>query len=136
MATCSKCSCDKTPDEFPLHNGSPRLVWCKQCYMNDHQRRRNSLMFELDGVVRSGLQLRRKYGMSPEAYVAIYNSQNGLCAICGQKPEDRILVVDHNHTTGEIRELLCKFCNWTIGHAQENTSILASAIQYLEKHNV
>lgn len=131
--TCARCKETKPRIDFPLGN---KVSWCKSCYMADHQRRRESLMFELDGVIRSGLQIRRKYKMSPEAYIAIYNSQNGLCAICHTKPEDKLLVVDHNHDTNQVRELLCDHCNWMIGHARESIDVLISATNYLEKHNV
>lgn len=131
--TCAKCTELKPIQEFPV---AKYVSWCKACYMDDHQRRRSALLFELDGVMRSGLQLRRKYKMSIEAYIALYTAQDGHCAICLTKPEDRILVVDHNHETSAVRELLCSFCNWTIGHAKENPETLRLAAEYLEKHNV
>lgn len=136
MKTCTNCGSEKPTTDFPASYKRGPSSWCKQCYSADHQRRRNGLMFELDGIVRSGLQIRRKYGLSPEAYTALYRAQDGLCAICHSRPEGKLLVVDHNHLTGDIRELLCDACNWVIGHAREDRSILLSASDYLEKHNV
>lgn len=69
-------------------------------------------------------------------------SQNGLCAICGD-PETTLnhrtglpqkLSVDHNHTTGELRALLCTHCNIMIGQAREDPKILSAALSYLEAH--
>lgn len=45
------------------------------------------------------------------------------------------LVVDHDHTTGKVRGLLCHNCNRALGLLQDNKSYLQSAINYLKKCN-
>jgi hypothetical protein len=60
--------------------------------------------------------------------------QNEVCVICGRK-DKRKLCGDHNHTTGNPRELLCMNCNAGIGNFKENISTLLKAIEYLKKHN-
>ncbi len=64
----------------------------------------------------------------------MYARQGGRCAICGTAAEK--LVVDHNHKTGKVRELLCHLCNAMIGCAREDTAILVNAAAYLyhEQH--
>jgi hypothetical protein len=47
-----------------------------------------------------------------------------------------MLAVDHDHETGQVRALLCSTCNIMIGHAQDDVSILARAIQYLSEWGV
>lgn len=77
--------------------------------------------------------IKRNYGLSREGYENIMNSQGGVCAICqtcGSEP----LVVDHDHQTGVVRELLCRLCNSILGLARENTKLLMSAANYLVKH--
>lgn len=54
--------------------------------------------------------------------------QKGACAICKQTKK---LVVDHNHTTKQIRGLLCSTCNLGLGMFQDNMDLLESAIRYL-----
>jgi hypothetical protein len=57
------------------------------------------------------------YKLTVEQWHAIYNHQGGVCYAC-QQPEPvkgRRLSVDHNHTTGEIRGLLCSRCNPVLG---------------------
>jgi hypothetical protein len=83
----------------------------------------------------------RKFGITPEWFRAQHEKQGGVCAIC-KKPETRKrmglihdLAVDHNHTTGAVRELLCHACNVLIGYARENPEILRAAVAYLERHN-
>ena len=42
--------------------------------------------------------------------------------------------VDHNHTTGKIRQIVCNNCNAVLGYAREQVSVLQAAIEYLDKH--
>jgi len=70
------------------------------------------------------------YGIDMEYYRAMIERQSGVCAICGK---ERKLVIDHDHKTGVVRGLLCNSCNIGIGLLKDDTSILAAAIDYLEK---
>lgn len=73
-----------------------------------------------------------KYGITENNYDAIFDSQNGVCAICGSPPKgDRELVIDHNHNTGKVRGLLCVTCNAGIGMLKDNKQILKRASDYL-----
>jgi ribosomal protein S27AE len=74
----------------------------------------------------------RTYGMSVDEVEAMAQAQQGKCAICNR---NRKLGVDHNHTTGLVRQLLCDKCNRGIGFLEENITILNNAIEYLEKYN-
>jgi recombination endonuclease VII len=65
-------------------------------------------------------------------YSKLLEYQNGVCAICKEAPNGKKLALDHDHTTGEIRGLLCSSCNWGIGWLKDNTQTLKLAIQYLE----
>jgi len=91
-----------------------------------------------------GNWLYKKYSLTIEEYDAMWNKQNGVCAICGQ-PETAMntfsgkkvllhLSVDHDHKTGKIRGLLCDRCNTSIGKFEENTDFLMNAIIYLNSH--
>jgi Autographiviridae endonuclease VII len=63
----------------------------------------------------------------------MYERQGGKCAICPEfKPKGK-LVVDHNHTTGKVRKLLCLHCNTLIGYAREDIAILLSAVVHLQR---
>jgi len=62
--------------------------------------------------------------------------QNGVCAICGERPKKtRRLAFDHDHKTGKMRGLLCGRCNMVLGSINEDTEILKKMIAYLEKWN-
>lgn len=81
----------------------------------------------------------RSYGLTEDDLVSRLDSQKGCCEICGDSlvyPDSkRFYTVDHNHTTGEVRGLLCNECNLAIGNLKEDKNIFLSAIKYLEKYN-
>jgi hypothetical protein len=81
--------------------------------------------------------IKKKYGVTEEQYLKIYDKQNGLCAICGQKSQTKAgrLALDHCHKTGKIRGLLCVKCNAGIGMLQDDVNVLKSAILYLKNYS-
>ena len=74
------------------------------------------------------------YGLNEEQYMAKIDEQKNLCAICGKKYEGKILCIDHDHETGNVRGLLCNYCNIGLGNFKDNIKILQSAIGYLQKY--
>ena len=62
--------------------------------------------------------------------------QNNKCAICKKDRNifKKRLCVDHCHSTGKIRGLLCTNCNQGIGHLKDDLNIIKSAIRYLEEY--
>jgi hypothetical protein len=77
--------------------------------------------------------LRRNFGITLETYNALWEIQEGKCAICGRAGGKRRLAVDHCHETGNIRGLLCDPCNRGIGFLRESPSALRRAASYIEK---
>lgn len=81
------------------------------------------------------------YGISVEEHDRMFIEQNGACAICGAttlpidprtgKPYE--LAIDHCHTTGKARALLCHFCNVGLGAFRDNPELLHNAISYLKR---
>lgn len=83
--------------------------------------------------------LLRNYGITLDQYDEMFEKQEGVCKIC-KKPETstikgavKRLAVDHCHSTGRIRGLLCNNCNTAIGLFKENKNFMLNAIQYLEE---
>ena len=80
----------------------------------------------------------RVYGLSPEVFSDMLDEQRGCCKICQEsliEPDDFVrrprLNIDHNHTTGEVRGLLCYNCNRMLGHAKDKTMVLIRAADYI-----
>ena len=69
----------------------------------------------------------------------ILDSQGGACAICGREMKDvnRIdVVLDHDHTTGFVRGILCRACNCGLGFFRDNLERMKAAVKYLEDNNL
>lgn len=63
--------------------------------------------------------LKTLYGLTASQYEAILSTQGGGCRLCGKPPGVRRLSVDHCHTTGRIRGVLCVSCNTTLGRLEQ-----------------
>jgi hypothetical protein len=73
----------------------------------------------------------QKYGLTPERYKEMYDSQGGLCALgCGRP----IQCVDHCHDTEATRELLCKKCNSALGFLNDDPMLMIRASEYVVRH--
>lgn len=83
--------------------------------------------------------LKRRYGITENEYAKMLSNQNGVCAICSYAPSNdkahKLLVVDHEHSTGELRGLICHWCNSGLGHFKDSVLILQDAIRYLTNFN-
>ena len=75
--------------------------------------------------------MKRKYGITYEDFLEMRDKQGGVCAICGGDNGDKHLAIDHCHTTGKIRGLLCNNCNTAIGMLQDDPTLLNKAVEYL-----
>jgi len=144
MKVCSKCQVEKPPSEFWLDRRRNRLMArCKTCKTQDtRQYRTTHPEFEqrrywADPDAARERHLRRKYGISLSVYRDLLVQQQGCCAICG-KPElsPRLLDVDHDHATGQVRGLLCTNCNRMVGHAHDSADRLRKAADYLERPTI
>lgn len=91
--------------------------------------------------IERGYALNRYYKLSISEYAEMYKDQNGVCAIC-KNPEAhkdkygnvRVLAVDHCHTSGSVRKLLCYHCNSMLGQAKDNPDTLIAGAEYLRKY--
>ena len=86
--------------------------------------------------------LREKFGISLIAYERMLAEQSNVCACCTQPETTKrhgkllILAVDHCHTTGAIRGLLCNNCNQGLGQFRDDPNLLRKAADYLDRHAI
>ena len=128
--------------------GAGQFKWCEECRpaaMEASQKRKNEARnrrWDEDPEWREhqkSLARRRLYGIERQEYERMLEEQGGLCAICGEPPdEDGVraasrLHVDHNHTTGAVRALLCNKCNRGVGYFQDDAELLRIAAEYIER---
>lgn len=86
-----------------------------------------------------------KYNMGRNrgvTYDQMVERHGEICGICGRSPSfpstgksstGGRLVIDHDHTTGQLRGLLCNGCNTALGKFQDSISGLERAIDYLRR---
>lgn len=86
---------------------------------------------------------KKKYGIDEDGFGLLWDVQKGLCGICKNQLElpsrtrgqqRRAAVVDHDHTTGNIRGLLCNSCNKGIGLLDDSHLLLTQALKWI-KHD-
>jgi hypothetical protein len=75
----------------------------------------------------------QNYGVGPGEFRRILQRQGGRCAICHGRAEK--WHIDHDHLTGEVRDILCPTCNWGLGHFRDDPALLGEAQAYLERHH-
>lgn len=80
--------------------------------------------------------LMTRYGITPEQYGMMLMDQDGVCAICktaDPQGKRKFFCVDHNHTTGKVRGLLCQSCNILVAYAEHKR--LQEAYSYLQEYD-
>lgn len=161
MQKCRKCNellpLEKFGNNFyKVKSGERKLhkaTTCMVCYRNSYLERegkrdihrKGSSNWYYNNPEKAKEQRLRKYKISLEEYNDRRKEQNYRCAICNKKEEDvaqgraktpaTSLQVDHCHSTGKIRGLLCTNCNTMIGKADDDVSILLKAIEYINRHH-
>jgi len=88
--------------------------------------------------------LLRTYGVNLQWYNEVLASQSERCAICqeferiidAKTGQPKLLVVDHDHKTGQVRRLLCHRCNIALGQADDSPELLRKMAAYLELHRM
>jgi hypothetical protein len=78
-------------------------------------------------------KLKKNFGITLNDYESMLANQNGVCAICGDVGT-KALHVDHCHTSGKVRGLLCFRCNNGIGQFKESEKIMIAAIEYIKAY--
>lgn len=125
LRTCRKCGAEKPLDQFVpdknCHHG--RTYRCKACH-NAKQR----AYWHRPEIKERDLERRREwhrryyrlrlYGVSPEEYETMWAKQGERCALCNGTESGRGFDwnLDHCHTTGRVRGILCHKCNLSLGH--------------------
>jgi len=84
---------------------------------------------------RKEYDLFRNYRLTSQEYLQMLADQDFSCAICecNITGTDKVLCVDHDHKTGQIRGLLCGSCNRALGMFKDSINNLSNAIKYLKR---
>lgn len=148
---CNCCGQDKPLNEFHRYKSSGKEYHrnkCKQCtseyYRSEYAKnqkiirdRARKSYYSNQSVVQE--KAREKYRQKTKhVYELFYERQGGVCAVCNQ-PETatrngriKDLALDHCHTTGNYRGLLCQCCNTALGRVKDDVTLLENMIGYLQ----
>lgn len=75
------------------------------------------------------------HNITQKEFDSLLKIQNNKCAICGSPDWGRPSpCIDHDHSTGKIRGLLCNRCNRTLGFTEDSVSLLFKMAKYLKKN--
>lgn len=134
---CRKCGVTKPLEEFYVANNIKcgRKSICAVCERNRTARWRASAGVRHKHKARARY-VYLKYNLTEQEYDSLLRQQDYKCAICKTDQTECLfqkLHVDHCHTTGKVRGLLCHSCNNGLGKFKDNAESLQSAISYLEK---
>jgi hypothetical protein len=114
-------------EEFPKNrrNKDGVATYCKLCH--NHKGRTNK---EKNHGSERNFLLKYRYGIEAVSVEWMILQQGGVCALCGGgKPEH----VDHDHTTGAVRGVVCFNCNRGISKFFEDVELMKRAIEYLDR---
>jgi len=137
---CSVCKKEFLLGDFYTYQKNGRTAYqarCKKCaneYNNGRYHKQTSEQRKRRKELAHRSHLSRKYNLTTDEFSTMIVKQNNKCKICEcdmERPE-----VDHNHDTGEVRGLLCKPCNLSLGLLKENTQTLNSMISYIKNDNL
>lgn len=133
MKECRKCKQTKPLTEF--YKATSRTKdnlrhECKTCWnkasLEYYEENKESLVEK-----RKDYHYRKNYGIELVEFEKMKADAKGRCQSCGKETE---LVLDHCHSTGKVRGVLCNRCNHALGHALDSVAILKNLIHYLETH--
>ena len=73
------------------------------------------------------------HGITDEEFLVKRQAQDNKCEIC-RSVFVEVPSVDHDHVSKKIRGLVCRNCNFILGHAHDSISVLENLISYLKKY--
>ena len=144
LLECTKCKARVHPEQ--MSKDSRRRCglssWCKECRKvssrtwarNNPEKVQAQAERQQPKPYKTAREylLKYRYNLSLDGYDQMLTAQNFSCALC-QKEKDYDLYVDHCHTTGKVRGLLCATCNSILGFCNDNVELLKRSIDYLKK---
>jgi hypothetical protein len=135
MKTCTKCLETKPTSEFSMKRGQPqsRCKTCHSAYYKEYYSNAENRAKHLERLTRNQKRAHRESlgFFSEESYEEFRRRNGGICELCNSKPSR---VLDHNHTTGKPRGMLCTGCNTGIGQLGDNLEGLERAMEYLRSN--
>ena len=130
MRQCKKCKQEK--EEKSFYKSSPGV--CISCKRNQNKQwKQDNQQRQKENLRRNSL--RRNYGITLEQYEELLKKQDYSCAVCKRHKDEftKNLAVDHDHHNGQIRGLLCNYCNHRLVGRHRDSNLLRKIADYLDQ---
>lgn len=138
MKICKICGNSKNLSEFYIHASCKdgRRPECKDCKKDYHVAKSKAYVAN-NPEKRKSTVLKNKYNIELSTYNKMLAAQNNLCKICkSSDPGPKgTFAVDHCHSTGKVRGLLCYSCNTGLGFFKDNIDNMIAATNYLKENS-
>ena len=143
---CPTCKVEKPLGAYTILKSGARkghpVGACKSCrsVLHKNSKRKDPTIYER---IEWPAKLKSLYGITREQYDSMLKEQDGRCAICKSKDsysrnykttKVSKFAVDHCHTTGKVRGLLCTKCNRALGMVSDSIETVLRMAEYLRKH--
>ena len=133
---CTECGVEKPLTDYSPNKGRSSRSKCKPCESarvaaywkslpkdEQYRRKRNNVL--------------KPYNLTQKQFDGFMLVQGNACAICNKPFESLTQAhIDHNHTTGKVRGLLCENCNRGLGLFYDNEYNLKTALLYLQNDGI
>lgn len=136
---CNVCGQEKLVENFPKSSDRSRGFRqpCKIC-LQEKRRNKRKVETSEEFFIRKNNKLKKKYNITIEDFQIMLKNQNNKCLICDSLLEIKDLNsnyphVDHDHSTGKVRGILCMNCNLGLGYFNDSIKLLNKAIIYLQE---
>lgn len=131
---CKHCKRERNRGDFGFNvrMKDGYQFYCREC-SNKQARERYGDRYDELAALKKNDKLILRYGITLEVFNNLLAEQDGTCAICDGVNKTRSLAVDHCHTTGTVRGLLCDSCNLGIGKFKDDPELLRKVIEYLSR---
>lgn len=127
----------RTPEQQAKVNARRRELYAQDEARRAKKRAEVKQWQQSNPQKRKGQRL-KQHGIDINDYQWLMAEQSGKCAICGYSDQSNpnfFPVVDHCHTTGRVRGLLCMNCNQALGKFKDDPNLLMAAVAYLIRNN-
>jgi hypothetical protein len=128
---CERQDADQNAVPFAIYRRGVQVYTCRRasCMVKAFKLPRQQTALQ-----RRSARLQKTYNLTHNDYLTMLAEQDGGCAICHTPPpRGQHLAVDHDHSTGYVRGLLCTRCNLQLGWYENNRQ---SVTRYLRKYKI
>ncbi len=142
--SCSRCKAILPASEFYPHKRvkSGLQSHCRSCSREWHRerpdyiRRKNAEFKRKNPTYHADRNRLVKYGLTRSQIDDLISSQKGGCLGCNRELVSLKTCVDHDHSSGRVRGIICDDCNIVLGRVRDDPRTLSRLAEYVLAHRL